>query len=298
MIGSLVALISLNMTVALYNAGQTAGQFALTGATATTPVVITVPNHGVPLGRYVDGVLNDLPSMPEINGAVWRATPLDSNTFALATYTAAGVYTPSAGVNAYGGGGYLTYTFPDWGILLGRRNVALSTAVASPRIVMVPSTARAVGFEPYVAQGQAYQQRGTTEQALMKQLAQAGTDFTTFEVYFTASANPPSPDFGDFDAAQVLAWTFYNMVWDLVGDAIDIKSAHWTSQLPANHPLATGTQTQRGQQLLWIAEFQQPITVAPLSFVPRGTSLVESVYPVNAGSGDTTTITIPNSSPT
>lgn len=285
MIGALVTVISLNLSLALIQGGQVAGTFPITGATATTPIVVTSPAHNVPSGRVVHGVVSGVFGT-EADG-LWVMYPTDADHFALYSFTAQGIKTPSVGTVPYAGGGLIQFAFPEWGILLGRRNVQLSSAVASPRVVFVPTTARAVGFQPIVAQGQAYKSLGTLEQQSMKEVSQAATDFTTFEVFITGAATPPSPDFGDFDATQLLGWALYNVLWDMVGDAVDVKRVDWPSQA-----VDSGTQTQRGQQVRWVIELQQPIVYNPLQFVPAGTKLTLTVEPVNPGSTDPQIIVI------
>jgi hypothetical protein len=285
MLGALVSLISLNLSLFLIQNGVVSPlALPVTGASATTPILLTSPNHGRvrPLHGVVSGITGEI----EANG-LWILTPTDPNTFALSTLTAQGLTTNSVGINAYTGGGTIQYAFPDGSILLGRRNLQLNSSVASPRIVFIPTTAIAYGFEPYVGQGQAYKSLGTPEQQTMKLIAQAATDFTTFEVFITGCAEPPSPDYGDFDATQALAWSLYNVLWDAVGDAVDVKHVSWPSQSPES-----GTQTQRGQQLRLIVQLQQPVVILPLQFVPVGTYIEMIVEPVNPGATDPVTITI------
>ena len=285
MISSLVSLISLNLTLFLIQQGVVAPlTLPVTNVTQTTPIQITSPGHG--RVRPLHGIVSGVTGASEANG-LWILTPVDPNTLSLTTLTAQGNVTESVGVNPYTGGGVIQYAFPDGSILLGRRNVALATAVASPRIVFVPTNAIAYGFEPYVGQGQAFQSRGNAEQSTMKLLAQAATDFTTFEVLITGCAPTPSPDAGDFDATQALAWSLYNVLWDAVGDAVDVKHVSWPSQ-----SVESGTQSQRGQQLRLIVQLQQPVVIVPLQFVPVGTFIEMTVQPLNPGSTDPVVITI------
>ena len=289
MIGGLVALLSLNMTAALFNAGQaTLTLPPITGATATTPITVTSPAHGVPLGRNVHAVVQGVQGTVEAN-AMWELTPIDANTLSLGTYDAQGNPVPSQGVNPYTGGGTINYAFPGYRILLGREFVAMAEAVATPRIVFVPTDAKAYGFEPYAGLGPApRQQRGSAEQQAMTQSPQAATDFLTFEVYVSGAAVPPSPSFGDFDATQLLAWTLYNVAWEACGDGVNVLHVSWPSQVKG-----AGSLTQRGQQTRLIYQFQQPVITNPLAFVPSGTSMQLTVTPAAGGSGDSTIIVIP-----
>lgn len=291
MIGALVAIISLNLTLDLIsNYNVVAGTLAVSAATTTTPINVSVENHGVPPGRVMHGILSGATGMTEANG-LWVFTPVDANTLSLSTYTAQGIPVQSVGVSAYTGGGQIQYAFPDFAILLGRRNIALSTAVASPRIVFVPTDGRAWGFEPYGASGNVDEPhgRGTLEQQSMILEPQLATEFTTFEVYVTGSANPPSPDFGDFDATQAIVFALYAQLFDGMGGLPRAKILHesWPSQ-----SVESGTQTQRGQQWKGILELQQPVVKVPGQFVPIGTYIEMTVEPVNAGSTDPVLITI------
>lgn len=290
MIGALVAIISLNFTTILVNAGQVAATLPITGATATTPVAITCPAHGVPLGRVVHGVVAGVGGVTGANGT-WVATPTDADTFTLSAFTGQGATFPSVGVGSYTGGGTLSYAFPDYQILLGRRFVALGTAVASPRIVFVPTTEPAFGFDEYggVFTSPPGAGRGNAEQQAEKLQPQLATQHTTFEVYVTGAANPPSPDFGDFDAAQAIAQGLYASMFDTMGARVKMLRGDWPSQ-----KVSSGTQTQRGQQWMGIFSFSQPVTDAPLTFVPSGTSLVITVEPQGGSGSDVVTITIPN----
>ena len=287
MIGSLISLISINVTSFLLTQGIcTPLTLPITNATATTPITVTSTGHGFPLQSKITGYVSGVTGETEANGW-WLLTPLDANTFSLASVSAQVIIAPSVGTNAYISGGSISYAFPEGQILLGRRHVQSAGAVVSPRIVMVPTRAMAVGFSPYVGQGQAWNARGTAEQATMKLVAQAATDYTTFDVYFTAGANPPDPDFGDFDAVQLLAWSFYNTCWDLVGDAVDVKMIDWPSQTEQ-----AGSQSQRGQRIHWVVQFNQPITIEPKTFVPVGTFIEFTVEPINAGSTDPVIFTV------
>ena len=290
MIGALVTVISLNMTLALVQAGQVAGSLPVTGATVATPIELESPGHGVPLGRVVHGVASGIFGTTEANG-LWVLRPTDADHFALYSCSAQGILAPSVGANAYVSGGVIQYAFPDYQILLGRRNVALSTAVTSPRIVFVPTDGRAWGFEAYGGVGSPASLpnvRGSLEQQSEKTQPQLATEFTTFEVYVQGAANPPSPDFGDFDATQALVFELYSQLFDASGGArAKVLHESWPSQSKDS-----GTQTQRGQQWCGVVEFQQPVIKSALSFVPAGTKLTLTVIPTNPGSTDATVIVI------
>lgn len=295
MIGALVSILSLNLTRNLVAAGIVAGTFPITGATATTPIHVTSPNHRVPLGRVVHGVVSGVTGEVEANGT-WVLTPTDSNTFALSTFDAQGNPVQSVGTGAYTGGGAIQYALPDYCILLGRRNQALSSAVAAPRVLFVPTLGRAWGFEPYGGLGAApipmpsppppvRGSRGTAEQQAERTNPQLETEYTTFEVYVTGCAPTPAPDFGDFDATQKIVFALYEVMFDSSSNArVKVLRESWPSQLES-----AGAMTQRGQQWMGIVEFQQPVVrLAALSFVPVGTVLEFTVTPVGGGSSDAT----------
>jgi hypothetical protein len=293
MIGALVAVLSLNMTLSLIqNYGQVAGTLPITGATTTTPILVTSPNHGVPPARVVHGVVDQVSGTTEANG-LWIATPVDSNTLSLSTFDAQGNVVQSVGVNAYAGGGRLRYAFPDYGILLGRQLLNLSTAVASPRIAFVPTKNGPWVYESEGSVGQTVAEQrstGTAEQQYMTLHKQYATEPVTFEVYVTGAANPPAPNFGDFDATQLLVHVLYATLFEAVTSPVArIVQADWPSQ-----KADSATMLQRGQMWMGIVEIKQPVTAIPKSFVPAGTSIVFTVEPENPlVPQDQTTITIP-----
>ena len=297
MIGALVTLISLSVTDTLVDAGVVANTLPITGATVTTPIHITSPNHQVPPGRVLHGVISGVVGTTEANG-LWVMTPVDANTLALTSYSAQGIPYNSVGVNAYISGGQIEYAFPDFGILLGRRNQALTTAVASPRILFVPVKGRKFGFEPYGGAGtpaQVPNVRGTLEQQSERLQPQLWTAYSTFAVYVTGSAPDYnhgaalSPDFGDFDATQAIAFALLAVLFDQIGPArCQILYEDWPSQT-----MESGTQTQRGQQWMCVLEFQQPVTRSPLEYVPIGTYMEMTVEPASPGSSDPLTFVAP-----
>ena len=289
-VGAIIAVLSLNVTLTLVNAGQVAATLPVTGASVTTPIALTSTAHGVPLGRVMHGVVSGVGGTVEANG-LWVLTPTDANTFTLSLPTAQGIYLNSVGVHAYTSGGQIQYAFPDYQILLGRRWIQAGSPTASPRIVFVPRAGKPSDMQPFYSEGilgTRPPNRGTLEQQSMRLAARSGTEHLTFDVYCTGSANPPSPDFGDFDAAQAVWFTLYNAMWDAMGDGFSHLGEDWPSQLPT-----AGTQTQRGQQMHHVVEILVPINVTPLAFVPSGVSLVETVnFKTNPTSGDATVITI------
>lgn len=290
LMSELVTLLSLNLTLALVTAGQVAGTFPITGATATTPIRVTSPAHGVAPARVVHAVITGVTGEDEANG-LRILTPVDPDTFELSTIDGQGHIAPVVGVNGYTGGGTISYSFPDYGILLGRHLLDLSSSVASPRVVFIPVDEPAWNFEPYGGIGTPTASppvRGTPEQQTQKLQPQLATTFPTFDVYITAAAVPPSPAFGDFDAVQTVRDALYVVMFSGSGSPrAKVLGGTWPSQ-----KIKAGTKGQRGQQWVGRVQFQQPVVTTPLAYVPPGVSLVLDVFPVNPASGDDTIISI------
>lgn len=291
MIASMITALSLQLTQLLVSAPYNivGATFPITGATVSTPIHVTSPNHGVPQGRVVHGVIAGVTGMTEANGT-WQLTPVDPNTFALTSFTPQGIQQNSIGVHAYISGGVVSCAFPDYTILLGRRNVAYASSVASPRIVFVPTNGREWSFEPYGGAGYVVSVppvQGNVETQAMKLEPQVATEFPTFEVYVTAASNPPSPDFGDFEATQQVVQAMYSVLFDAFGTRARVLREWWPSQREQ-----AGTQTQRGQQWAGLIELQQPVTKVPLQFAPVGTFLDMTVQPLNPGSTDPVTFEV------
>lgn len=303
MIGAFVSILSLNLTLSLVQDwGVVYKTLPITAATVTTPIVVTSAAHGVPLGRLIHGVVTDVVGMTEANG-LWVLTPLDADTFALSTFDAQGTPVPSVGVNAYTGGGQVQWAFPDGQILLGRRNKMLATMVATPRIVMIPTRARAWGFEAYGGAAPSIvplpraTPRGSDEQQAMTATPQLATEFLTFEVFVNGSGpnygNELAPDFADFDATQAIVHALYAELFDATGGLprAKILEESWPSQEERQ-----GAQTQRGQQWRGVLEVQMPVRKVAVPFVPVGTHgeiIVQPKTPLVPD--DQTTIVIPGS---
>jgi hypothetical protein len=293
-ISSLVALISLTLTTNLVASGVVAETITITGATTATPSVITVAPTKVQPVRPIHAVVSGVGGMPELSGT-WVLTPIDATHFSLSSLSAQGIAAPVAGTGTYTTGGAAQIAFPEGSILFGRRNVALSTAASSPRIVFVPTRGKAWDLDPYGGAGSPAtvpNSRGTLEQQAQKLEPQLATEFITFEVYVSATGpnygNVLAPDSADFDATQAIAHALYAVLFDGVGGARGlVLGEDWPSQRKD-----AGTQSQRGQQWLGIIQIEMPVNRAPLAFVPVGTYLIETVTPVGGTSGDTTTITV------
>lgn len=293
--GALVALTSLNLTNVLVSSyGVVARTLPITAATATTPIVVTSPAHGVPLGRVLHGVVSDVVDMTEANG-LWILTPLGADTFSLTSLSGQGVPVNSVGVHAYGGGGQIQIAFPEGSILLGRRNIALATAAASPRIIFVPTTGRGWTQDPYGTPGAPAvfpNTRGNAEQQALTLTPMLATQYPTFEVWvFGCAPNygaaAPSPDYGDFDATLNLAFALWSVIFDQFGGQARVLREDWPSQMPES-----GTMTQRGQIWRGFIELQQNVTHVEKQFVPIGVQGQITVEPVNPAVGDPIVITI------
>ncbi len=292
MIGALVALLSLDMTRKLVAAGIVATTFTVTGATNATPIVLTTSAaHGIV--RPVHGVVADVAGNDEANG-VWVLTPTDPTHLSLSTYSRGGIPTPSVGSGSYSSGGTIQIAFPDGSILLGRRNVAMSTATATPRIVFVPTGSPAWELDPYggvipTSPRPRTLATQTTEQIVMKQSRQLNTERQRFEVHVTGCASPPDPDFGDFDTTQAIYQSLYGSLFDAVSpDRARVLGGSWVSQGQDIQTLDT-----RGQKWVGIIEIAQPVTDSPLDFIPVSTTGTFSINLVNGSSGDATVVLIP-----
>ena len=300
MLATLVAQLSLNITAAIVaTAGaQTFTLPPITAATATTPIQITSTAHGIPPARKIHAVVAGVVGMVEANN-VWVLSVVDVNTFALSGFTTQGAYKPSVGVNAYVSGGTITYAFPDYMMLLGRRNQALASAGVTPRVLFVPCESGEWGFEPEGGVGQAAPlEPASPEVAFGTLQPQIGTETIAFDVFVTGcAATQPGqsgdPDFGDFEATQAVYQLVYATI--VYGTGVPrgkMLRSYWPSQLPANHPLATGTQSQRGQQWCGRFQFYQPISAPPNQYTAG--SLTFDVTTVPGGAVDDTIIEIPS----
>jgi hypothetical protein len=269
-IGALIALLSLDVTRKLVEAGHIATTLTITGCTSGIPIVLTVAApHG--LVRPAHGVVSAVGGNVTADG-VWVLVPSSATELSLYFYTQQGQYLPSIGSGQYTTGGVVQLAFPDGSILLGRRNVAMQTAVATPRIVFVPIGSPAWELDPYggfIPPGAFPRQRAneTPEQQYMKLNRQLTTERQRFEVHVTNAASPPDPDFGDFDATQELYQSLYGSMFDLISpDRAKVLGGSWASQTNDIQTLDT-----RGQKWVGTIEIAQPVTDNPLTFIPSST---------------------------
>lgn len=292
MIGALIALLSLDMTRKLVAAGYIAKTITIVGATNATPIVVeTNPPHNVtrPVHAVVSGVSGNLAA----NG-LWVMTRVDDTHLSLSTFSLAGPSVPSAGSGVYVSGGSAQVAFPDGSILLGRRNVALSSAVATPRIVFVPMSSPTWGIEPYggvIPPGTTPRMRSaeTAEQQTMKLQRQLATEFHRFEVHVTGCAVPSDPDFGDFDVTQALYQSLYGSLFEMIGpDRAKVIGGKWMSQQEDIQTLDS-----RGQKWVGMVEIHQPVLPNALQFIPAGTVGSIIVNFAGGASADQTVIVVP-----
>lgn len=294
MIGALVSLLSLDVTRKLVAVGIVATTFAVAGATNATPIVV---DTGTPhkLVRPAHAVVSGVGGNVAANG-LWILTPVPNapTLVTLTTFSSQGAVVLSVGSGTWTSGGIMQVAFPDGSILLGRRNIALQTAVATPRIVFVPLGSPAWELDPYggVIGPQTLPSSlaaMSAEQKTMKLARQLTTERQKFEVHVTGCANPPDPDFGDFDVTQALYQTLYGSMFDMISpDRARVLGGEWASQREDSASLDT-----RGQKWVGVVQISQPVTDNPLSFVPTGT-VGSLVVNFQAGaSGDQTVIVIP-----
>ena len=216
----LVASISLDVTEALVAAGvgplpntPLAGSFAITAATVTTPIVVTIPTLP-PLAQAIHVVLSGATGMTEANGT-WILTPTSSgaDTYTLTTY-----YDPSqnqyvqdvqnsVGVNPYTGGAVVQTALTDGRIVLGQQHRNENSS--PPRIIFSPTSSRFYGSDTNSRKQGGPRgtnpagQSQTPEQILEQQARMIAGETVHFEVTCWGAANPPDPDV-DFDVLQVL----------------------------------------------------------------------------------------------
>ena len=293
MIGALVALLSLELTSRLVSAGLVAKTVAVTSASNTSPITVGVTAHGFvrPTHAVVAGVLGN-----DAANGLWVCTPSGPDSLTLSTFDLQGKPVASVGNGSYSGGGTLKTAFPDGSILLGRRNVAMQTAVATPRIVFVPQGSPAWDYLPYG--GVIPAQSGLPsrlsekkqEQQYMLLNRQLVTERQRFEVHVTGAASPPDPDFGDFDATQAVYQTLYAVMWDLISpDRAKVLGGRWSSQVDGMASLDT-----RGQKWIGTIEIAQPVVDNPLTFIPTSTDGTITVqFTPSPASGDLITIITP-----
>lgn len=289
MIGALISYLSLDVTRKLVAASIIAKTLTITAATNATPVVLTTSApHG--FNRPAHGVVSGVGGNTGANG-LWVLTPATASTFTLSTFDGQGNVVNSIGTGPYTSGGTIQIAFPDGSILLGRRNVAMQMAVATPRIVFVPIGSSSWALDAYggvIPPATIPRSRSseTAEQQTMRLARQLITERQKFEVHVTGCAEPASPDFGDFDVTQALYQTLYGSMFDLITpDRARVLGGEWVSQ-----DVAIQTFDTRGQKWVGIVEIAQPVTDNPLSFVPSGTFGTITVGLEGASSGDQTII--------
>lgn len=290
MIGALVALLSLDMTRKLVAAGTVATTLTIVGATNATPIVLETSAKHL-LTKPTHAVIANVSGNTAANGT-WVMTPTDPTHLSLSTYDAAGQVVDSVGTGTYTSGGSAYIAFPDGSILLGRRNVDVAMAMATPRIVLVPIGSSAWELSPYGGRPNAIpslpntQANMNAEQAYMMQHRQLCTERSKFEVHVYACGDPPDPDFGDFDATQTLYHSFYESMFNMITpDRVRVLGGTWESQAPSD----VGLLDVHGQKWVGIIEIQQPVMADELAFAPSG---VTGTIIVNFEGGSSTDQTV------
>lgn len=287
MIGALVAILSLTMTSKLVAAGTVAKTMTVTNATNASPIVLTTSEpHG--FARPIHAVVDQVGGNDAANG-LWVLTPTGPTTLALSTFDQAGVPAPVTGSGAYTSGGRARIAFPDGSILLGWRNVNMSTAMTSPRIVFVPLGSGKWEHTKYggvIPPATFPQLRAdmTAEQQRMQLATGINVEGMRFEVHVTGCANPPDPDFGDFDVTQALYRLLYQTIFEQIGpDVATVLKGDW-QKVGLDY---------RGQKWVGIIEIDQAVTDAPLAYVPAGTIATMTVNFEGASSTDAVVIALP-----
>lgn len=294
MVGALIARISLEMTRRLVAASLVALTMSVSAASNASPIVVTTASpHRFPIGRPVHAIISGVGGNTAANGA-WILTPTGASTFTLGTYDAQGNAETSTGDGDYTTGGTISVAFPDGCILLGRRNVAMQMAVATPRIVFVPLGSPAWSLEPYggvippITSKPRRLSEETAEQATMKKQRQLATEQHRFEVHVTGCATPPDPNGGDFDITQALYHTLYAVLFDIVSaPRALVLGGEWESQRPDIQQLDV-----RGQKWVATIEIMQPVIDNALDFLPQSTTATIEVNFPDGVDSDATTIEI------
>lgn len=292
MIGALIALMSIDMTQRLVAGGMAWKSLTISDASNTSPIGLTfTAPHG--LTRVAHAVISGVIGNDAANGP-WVMTPTGPSTVALSLFTPAGQPYDSQGSGSYVSGGMAQIAFPDGSILLGRRNLAMQMANATPRIVFLPQGCGEWTIGPYggVQAPQTFPitlSQLTAEQQIESLQRQLNTEPHRFEVHVTGAADPPDPDFADFDVTQMLYQTLYVSLFNMIGPArARVLRGEWTSQRPDMGTLGT-----RGQKWVGLIEITQPVLDDPLRFIPAST-VARFVIGLSGASGDDlVTIVVP-----
>ena len=242
-ISSLVLSLSLDVTENLVAAGitspvpttdpATGNPITIIGATATTPIVVTLsapaPWSGASAAnpQKITAVIDGVEGMTEANGT-WILTPTapGASTCTLTTYeyfdTVAEQYAysnivvDSVGVNPYTGGGTITCALVDGRITLGAQHLPENSS--PPRIMMRLSRIKFTGADENARiqggfRGNLTSGHGqSTEQIIEQTGRMVAGENDVYEVTVWGAASPPDPD-ADWDAMQVLAQQFVRTLY-------------------------------------------------------------------------------------
>lgn len=274
MIGALIGLISLDVCAKLIGAGMVYSTATVAGASNTTPIVITTaePHGFLPAQKY-HGLVSGVGGNTNANG-IWEMTVIDDTNVSLGLFTPQGAPTQAIGNGTYTGGGVVQTALPDGRIRLGRKYRKINGR--PNRITFVPYGMCTWQFDPYggsipptaIPRTLASQ---TAEQKTMKLQRQIVTEKQRFQIYSWGAASPPDPDFGDYDATQILYQQVVQSLWTLATQW-EIRGGEWISQAENYDQW-----NMLGQEHMLQLEISQPTLDQMLAFVPTGTTATLTV---------------------
>jgi len=274
---------------------------AITGATNTTPIVITTAHpHGVlfrgvgGMSCLIRGVLgntaaNNVATDPKdrtvgLNQGV-LAVPTGATTLALYGQDATGRLAAIAGNGTYTGGGTLTPALTDGSILIGRP--ATREHSAPPRIVLVPRTVASLprrGSMPNFYAARNNERRSEIQERSI------GTDMHAIDVHAWGQAYPPD-EAGDFDSTIALRNAVRDALHLIACGSAETSGGAWDDQgeralqeIKAGHLFTFGITLQ-------VPVLDDPMA-GGLPFVPDGTFLRTTVQTTTPEVGATFDVTV------
>jgi hypothetical protein len=272
---ALVDLLSLEVTRALVLAGYGLDTLAITGATNTTPIVITTASaHGIDAdGAHVivSGVLGNTAannidasanSPTKGQNLAVVATPISETELELsAVAPLTGILAPLAGSGAYTSGGTMQAALaspnvPFGKIYLGREHVDENSA--APRIVFVPVRS---AFGPRSTANRNVA-GNAVERAAQIAARSIGTEKVTFEVHAWGQADPPDPR-NDFDATQVLYQQVIQSTHLLCAGIYEASSGAWADQVAGSTQMV-----KAGHEFVFGLTIETPILDKALPYAP------------------------------
>lgn len=286
----LVTEISLATTAALVGNGYAFGpSAAITGATNTTPIVITTAAPmGIPEGSYIHVVTSSIGGNVAANGtyiAKVLTNGPSSSTLSLFSSTPSG---PSAvaGTGSYTSGGTLRTAFSDGRILLGPQ--WLMAHSAPPRIVFVPFNSE---FDQKPTPSAGVNPNGSKETQLSRPWT--WTDLRKFKVEVWAAQYLSGQLASDPD----LDWMYLEATRDALIQSISLlmlgafrmSGGKWSESDPRNANLDIAGRRFEFAVDMFIPVLLQP---NPVPFVPDGTNVTATVFPSTASATGPDAITI------